>query len=144
MFFTSTGLLFCFLMIRRPPRPTRTDTLFPYTTLFRSHCCAAQATNPGGLGRNSLGIAPRAAPIRSCSRWGLPYRPRCRGRGALLPHPFTFAGPKPVRSDERRVGKVCVSTFRSRWAPYHYKNKTTNNTNYKQRNGKIKTTIHKR
>src|SRR3546814_17728002 len=32
-------LLFCFffLMIRRPPRSTRTDTLFPYTTLFRSH-----------------------------------------------------------------------------------------------------------
>src|SRR3546814_4166844 len=34
-----------FLMIRRPPRSTRTDTLFPYTTLFRSpigtlqHCC---------------------------------------------------------------------------------------------------------
>src|SRR3546814_14771207 len=38
---------FFFLMIRRPPRSTRTDTLFPYTTLFRSdieivgdaHCC---------------------------------------------------------------------------------------------------------
>src|SRR3546814_18116586 len=31
-------LLFCvfFLMIRRPPRSTRTDTLFPYTTLFRA------------------------------------------------------------------------------------------------------------
>src|SRR3546814_3918090 len=29
-------LFFC-LMIRRPPRSTRTDTLFPYTTLFRSH-----------------------------------------------------------------------------------------------------------
>src|SRR3546814_5515454 len=28
--------LVCFLMIRRPPRSTRTDTLFPYTTLFRS------------------------------------------------------------------------------------------------------------
>src|SRR3546814_14806191 len=28
--------LFVFLMIRRPPRSTRTDTLFPYTTLFRS------------------------------------------------------------------------------------------------------------
>src|SRR3546814_9716361 len=27
-----------FLMIRRPPRSTRTDTLFPYTTLFRSEC----------------------------------------------------------------------------------------------------------
>src|SRR3546814_12990894 len=30
------GFLFFFLMIRRPPRSTRTDTLFPYTTLFRS------------------------------------------------------------------------------------------------------------
>src|SRR3546814_10318126 len=34
MTFTST--FFFFLMIRRPPRSTRTDTLFPYTTLFRS------------------------------------------------------------------------------------------------------------
>src|SRR3546814_15331207 len=36
----STGFYDCnvffFLMIRRPPRSTRTDTLFPYTTLFRS------------------------------------------------------------------------------------------------------------
>src|SRR3546814_20836511 len=34
----STLLLMCFffLMIRRPPRSTRTDALFPYTTLFRS------------------------------------------------------------------------------------------------------------
>src|SRR3546814_12234300 len=30
-------------MIRRPPRSTRTDTLFPYTTLFRSRCLAARA-----------------------------------------------------------------------------------------------------
>src|SRR3546814_15510664 len=35
--------MFFFLMLRRPPRSTRTDTLFPYTTLFRSgqgrfHC----------------------------------------------------------------------------------------------------------
>src|SRR3546814_9836182 len=30
-------LTFFFLQIRRPPRSTRTDTLFPYTTLFRSH-----------------------------------------------------------------------------------------------------------
>src|SRR3546814_16468942 len=29
-------LIFFFLMIRQPPRSTRTDTLFPYTTLFRS------------------------------------------------------------------------------------------------------------
>src|SRR3546814_20594863 len=33
--FVLCGVCF-FLMIRRPPRSTRTDTLFPYTTLFRS------------------------------------------------------------------------------------------------------------
>src|SRR3546814_15891770 len=32
----SRACLFFFLMLRRPPRSTRTDTLFPYTTLFRS------------------------------------------------------------------------------------------------------------
>src|SRR3546814_20082433 len=32
--------LYFFLMIRLPPRSTRTDTLFPYTTLFRSYCNA--------------------------------------------------------------------------------------------------------
>src|SRR3546814_8439201 len=32
----SFSLFFFFLMLRRPPRSTRTDTLFPYTTLFRS------------------------------------------------------------------------------------------------------------
>src|SRR3546814_13963406 len=36
--------LFFFLMIRRPPRSTRTDTLFPYTTLFRS-----LARRPAGI-----------------------------------------------------------------------------------------------
>src|SRR3546814_16803255 len=36
----NTDTLFFFLMIRRPPRSTRTDTLFPYTTLFRSGCCS--------------------------------------------------------------------------------------------------------
>src|SRR3546814_5457009 len=41
-------------MIRRPPRSTRTDTLFPYTTLFRSHPYAAShragraAADPAG------------------------------------------------------------------------------------------------
>src|SRR3546814_15369077 len=31
----------------------------------------------------------------------------------------------PLRSEERRVGKECVSTCRSRWSPYHYKKKKT-------------------
>src|SRR3546814_7706249 len=36
MVFYSVVCVLFFLMIRRPPRSTRTDTLFPYTTLFRS------------------------------------------------------------------------------------------------------------
>jgi hypothetical protein len=63
-----------------------------------SGCCQPlRATYPGGWAGNSL--APlarhRTTPIRSCSRWGLPCHPRCRGRGALLPHLFTLAAPKP-------------------------------------------------
>src|SRR3546814_7092106 len=34
-----------FLIIRRPPRSTRTDTLFPYTTLFRSGAAASSAAS---------------------------------------------------------------------------------------------------
>src|SRR3546814_13221946 len=40
---------FFFLMIRRPPRSTRTDTLFPYTTLFRSPVTRAIEV-PGATG----------------------------------------------------------------------------------------------
>src|SRR3546814_7999426 len=39
-------------MIRRPPRSTRTDTLFPYTTLFRSERWAGQAS-AGGIARQA-------------------------------------------------------------------------------------------
>src|SRR3546814_9836896 len=43
--------VFFFLMIRRPPRSTRTDTLFPYTTLFRSWCSgSACCWRPRGRG----------------------------------------------------------------------------------------------
>src|SRR3546814_8768575 len=38
-------------MIRRPPRSTRTDTLFPYTTLFRSHDREHQVGHRGILAR---------------------------------------------------------------------------------------------
>src|SRR3546814_5565400 len=41
-------------MIRRPPRSTRTDTLFPYTTLFRSAWPNAQA----GVTSNAIGSNP--------------------------------------------------------------------------------------
>ena len=49
----------------------------------------------------------RAVPIRSCSRWGLPCRRRCRQRGALLPHLFTLAA--TIRYVPRRF--VLCGTF---------------------------------
>src|SRR3546814_5918077 len=36
-------------MIRRPPRSTRTDTLFPYTTLFRSQLCVRTSSTSWGI-----------------------------------------------------------------------------------------------
>src|SRR3546814_11116572 len=38
------------------------------------------------------------------------------------------ADPEQARSEERRVGKECVSTCRSRWTPYHKKQKIENTT----------------
>src|SRR3546814_20335183 len=39
--------------------------------------------------------------------------------------PGTRKPGRAFRSEERRVGKECVSTCRSRWSPYHYKKKST-------------------
>src|SRR3546814_4974644 len=44
------------LMVRRPPRSTRTDTLFPYTTLFRSQHGSGRGRDPGR--RRDAGSAP--------------------------------------------------------------------------------------
>src|SRR3546814_13916778 len=52
-------LLFFFLMIRRPPRSTRTDTLFPYTTLFRSLALLAALAWPAAHARDAT---PQPAP----------------------------------------------------------------------------------
>src|SRR3546814_10466534 len=58
-------------MIRRPPRSTRTDTLFPYTTLFRSVCHVRPARG-------------RAPPTRSAFQAGVP-RPSERRCGCHRP-----------------------------------------------------------
>src|SRR3546814_3623493 len=52
-------------MIRRPPRSTRTDTLFPYTTLFRSLLVAAHLRRPAAaLARAGRSAAVRVRPRR--------------------------------------------------------------------------------
>src|SRR3546814_20846936 len=78
-------MCFFFLMIRRPPRSTRTDTLFPYTTLFRSGWfrpgAARGRTGREGAAARDSGIRPEARPCRSPRRWpdrGSRYVRRCR------------------------------------------------------------------
>src|SRR3546814_4227661 len=61
-----------FLMLRRPPRSTRTDTLFPYTTLVRS-------ARPGAAGRSSwCSCGSPVAPRQRC--WRRARRRRADGR----------------------------------------------------------------
>src|SRR3546814_946254 len=57
------SLCVIFLMIRRPPRSTRTDTLFPYTTLFRS-CPETH----GGRKARAVGASTRPQADRRLSR----------------------------------------------------------------------------
>src|SRR3546814_13095450 len=67
--------LFFFLMIRRPPRSTRTDTLFPYTTLFRSH--PEQKRYSGGQARGLATQGPSVGQPSlkwSTNRGSLPRR----------------------------------------------------------------------
>src|SRR3546814_2679677 len=66
--------LFCFLMIRRPPRSTRTDTLFPYTTLFRSATSAGRDRDAGDFraaGRCRRAVDTRCRPIVSALAVGV-------------------------------------------------------------------------
>src|SRR3546814_18962709 len=105
-------------MLRRPPRSTRTDTLFPYTTLFRSRLAVVLL---GWLSRHARRAAePGDAGIFEAPR--LRARPAHRGAGARV-RAFTAARRSlrapPVRqparlvepqanTDARRVGKACV------------------------------------
>src|SRR3546814_188819 len=62
------SIVYCFiffLMIRRPPRSTRTDTLFPYTTLFRSFAINPAAYDPHYHYQLAIdaGLSAYAAPL---------------------------------------------------------------------------------
>src|SRR3546814_13392529 len=130
-------------MTRRPPRSTRTDTLFPYTTLFRS--AQSPASLRGVVGKDSpvavLLSAARSATLESmrsevAGRAVSPADPKLirylqASMGALPPEilrALFLDGSRRVIGDEQMqhgrseasvVGKEGVWTFRSRWSPYH-------------------------
>src|SRR3546814_15215481 len=127
-------------MRRRPPRSTRTDTLFPYTTLFRSifgtHPRAGATA--GHHARHSALVAHhphhaalahalthRALTHHALAHHGAALTHRAALAHAALAHPGTAhpltprisCGNPQLRSEERRVGKRCGHTCGSRGAP---------------------------
>src|SRR3546814_7563395 len=61
-------MFFFLLMIRRPPRSTRTDTLFPYTTLFRSRArLPTPGQNRAPVPTTSPPFSTRASPMQTRS-----------------------------------------------------------------------------
>src|SRR3546814_15121292 len=106
-------------MIRRPPRSTRTDTLFPYTTLFRSAIFGLADLEEGivlaRFDEIPLGIdheQPRFGALDLAAD-------DQRGAEDRFGHRPFVAMAHDDRSEERRVGTECVSTWRSRRSPYH-------------------------
>src|SRR3546814_2374855 len=79
-------------MIRRPPRSTRTDTLFPYTTLFRSY----RRVGRGGGERAPLG--GRGGPLADCQE-------RRHGRRTRS----VRSDPARPGQERRRAGALAVS-----------------------------------
>src|SRR3546814_6967558 len=116
-------------MIRRPPRSTRTDTLVPYTPLFRS-CQGDQADTAGG-GNLGRGVA-RAARLAAFSRVGLcALRARSRQRHARLGG--CQRGACRLRSEEHT--SELQSLMRISYAVFCLKKKITTYDNIIRRHG---------
>src|SRR3546814_14195442 len=118
--------MFFFLMYRLPPRSTRTDTLFPYTTLSRSRRSIGFVVADDGLRVTAptwVTLAQIDDAVREKARWILAKLRDWQARKeqlALAQTRWQAGGELTyLRSEERRVGKECVSTCRSRWSPYN-------------------------
>src|SRR3546814_15359123 len=111
-------------MIRRPPRSTRTDTLFPYTTLFRSKIVLTEILYGEGISREGelIDMGVDAKLVEKSGAW-YSYNGERIGQGKENVRNWLKQNPTVAqdleRSEERRVGKECVSTCRSRWSRYH-------------------------
>src|SRR3546814_14110833 len=80
MFLISLILCLFFVMIRRPPRATRTDTLFPYTTLFRSGVLLVRTQSGQGGHAHARSVLGTRRSLRELDR------PQRRGCGRRAPH----------------------------------------------------------
>src|SRR3546814_15064510 len=109
-------------MIRRPPRSTRTDTLFPYTTLFRSlmprlsGVDLAMTGMPGMANHAPMKIGGATTAVGEDGKTLIVTLARPLTAGSYKVDWHAVAAD---RSEERRGGKAWVSTYRSRWSPYH-------------------------
>src|SRR3546814_16066479 len=87
---------FFFLMIRRPPRSTRTDTLFPYTTLFRSWRSSRSESSIVPQLLSEMPVRHRRYALRGCRLHRAPDRSRYRhgnnARSRLGPGSYTREG----------------------------------------------------
>src|SRR3546814_5226994 len=104
LFFLGFFFFFFFLMIRRPPRSQRTDTLFPYTTLFRSSPIRSPATPSAAtrwLARRVACRSTSSAPSR---------RPRRRSSGLW---PTGTSGGSTRSRSMARISTAPFSRFRS-------------------------------
>src|SRR3546814_1622237 len=103
-------------MIRRPPRSTRTDTLFPYTTLFRSRIHIAGAINSPPRVRNRLAkpLVPGAVGRSSACHAHMPGNGHAFGVGADL---------EIVRRSEEHTSEL-QSLMRISYAVFCLKKKT--------------------
>src|SRR3546814_13119940 len=86
-------------MIRRPPRSTRTDTLFPYTTLFRSSHRRRQGALPmtASFPRLLLTAAVSAGlllGVTACGKKGAPKPPQ--GQESEYSYPGAYPAPRTV------------------------------------------------
>src|SRR3546814_1408601 len=118
-------------MIRRPPRSTRTDTLFPYTTLFRS--CYTKSLTHYARGTQSGLKGPPTACRRSVSGTvSLPssgcFSPFPHGTSSLsvIQEYLGLEGGPPTRSEEHT--SELRSLMRISYAVFCLKKKNTNRT----------------
>src|SRR3546814_12853156 len=119
-------------MVLRPPRSTRADTLFPYTTLFRSTQVTqrVEAAIRGVTGVDEMSSYVGEGNSRTFVQFaiGTPIDRAYNDVNQAVSQirrelPDGILEPQVMSSEERRVGKECVSTFRSRWSPCHTKKK---------------------